>query len=232
MIRFFVWAMLFATFSASAHTSYKSTIKCPLDNKKFDVYITGSYTTTNTLKDFQKQGYIGDLYESSIVSCPDCHYSGYVSDFDSSYTKEEISALLQLLQPFESEKPDDVMENEIAAQIYLHLKRPMNNVAWLYLMASYYLKEVPDRQDKRKELQKKCIDYTLLAIEAKEYEKKETYSVEYYLVGELYRRIGDFENALKYFDIASETKPKPDWLGDVLKEQREMALNSDDDNTI
>ncbi|MBK9193349.1 MAG: DUF2225 domain-containing protein [Crocinitomicaceae bacterium] len=232
MIRFFSMLPLIVSMNAVAHTSYKSEIKCPLDGKKFDIYITGSYTTTNTLKDFQKQGYIGDLYESSVVSCPNCHYSGYVSDFDTSFTKDETGILLNLLQPFESEKPDDVMENEIAVQLYLHWKKPMNEIAWLYLMASYFLKGVEDRQEKRKELQQLCIDYTLLAIDGKEYEKKEMYAVEYYLVGELYRRIGNFESALKYFDLAEETKPKPDWLEPVLKEQREMALNSNDDNSI
>lgn len=121
-----------------AHTKSPKKVKCPIDGKKFTIYVTRSYTAFSTLKDFQKQGAIGDLYESYVNSCPKCHYSGYISDFDTSFTKETNREILKILEPYKSSKMTDVLENEIAIKLYQYFKCDNDDIANLYLIASYF----------------------------------------------------------------------------------------------
>ena len=214
------------------HTSYPKKVKCPIDGKKFTIYVTGSYTTFNTLKDFQKQGAIGDLYESYVNSCPKCHYCGYQSDFDTTYSKTTKQEILKILEPFKSSKMTDVIENEIAIKIHQYFIRDNDDIANLYLVASYFLKGDSLQIPKRKELQLICATYLTKAIEAKEYDKAETYATINYLIGELYRRIGEFETAIKYYDFAISDENKKDWLLEVATKQKELAIIKDDDNSI
>jgi hypothetical protein len=223
---------LFFPILSYGHTSFPKKIKCPIDGKRFTIYVTGSYTTFNTLKDFQKQGAIGDLYESYVNSCPKCHYCGYQSDFDTTFTKVAKQEILKILEPYKSSKMTDVLENEIAIKIHQYFKRDNDDIANLYLVASYFLKGDSLQTTKRKKFQLNCATFLTKAIEGKEYDKKETYATINYLIGELYRRIGDFDNAIKYYDFAINDENKKDWLPEVATKQKELAIKKDDDNSI
>jgi tetratricopeptide (TPR) repeat protein len=102
----------------------------------------------------------------------------------------------------------------------------------LYLKASYFLKGDSSQTVKRKELQLNAATYFVKAIENKEYDEEATYATINYLVGELYRRIGDFDKAIKYYDLAINDKKKKDWLLEVATKQKELAIKKDDDNSI
>ena len=71
---FLVLGLLLSSLSFG-HTSFPKKVKCPIDGKKFTIHVTGSYTTTHTLNDFQKQGYIGNLYEITF------QYKGMMETF-------------------------------------------------------------------------------------------------------------------------------------------------------
>jgi len=220
-------------------TYFKEKKKCPICDNKFEITVIGSYTTFGSKKDFQEFGAIGILYEIMINSCPKCCYSGYNSDFDTTFTEKTKAEIRQILEPYKETKIDDVLECEIAAKIYLYFNAKNNEVAYIYLVASYLLKYDTAQVIKRKELQKECITYLQKAIENQEYDNAET-PVIYYLIGELYRRIGDFDNAVKYFDMVlgktsdnkKKKKEKKYWLIEVATEQREMAIKKDDRNDI
>jgi len=227
----FIAGLLFSTLSYG-HTSYPKKIKCPIDGKKFTIYVTGSYTTFGSLNDFQKFGAIGNLYESSVNSCPKCHYCGYQSDFDTTFTKKTKADILKILEPFKKSEMTDVLENEIAIKIHQYFKRDNDDIANLFLVASYFLKRDSLQISKRKELQLNCATFLTKAIEDKEYDKKETYATINYLIGELYRRIGDFDNAIRYYDFAINDENKKDWLLGLATKQKELAIKKDDDNSI
>ncbi|HEY1045374.1 MAG TPA: DUF2225 domain-containing protein [Bacteroidia bacterium] len=214
------------------HTSFPKQVKCPIDENKFTIYVTGSYTTFNSLKDFQKQGAIGDLYESYVNSCPKCHYCGYQSDFDTTFSETTKQEILKILEPFKSSIMTDVVENEIAVKIHQYFKSDNDDIANLYLVASYFLRGDTLQTAKRKELQSNCATYLIKAIEAKEYSKSETYATINYLIGDLYRRIGEFETAIKYYDLAINDQNKKDWLLEMATKQKELAIKKDDDNSI
>lgn len=223
---------LFVSSLSYGHTSFPKTVKCPIDKKKFTIQVTGSYTTFGSYKDFQKSGAIGDLYESYVNACPKCHFSGCESDFDTTYSDTTKDAILKILAPYENSIMTDVLENEIAAQIYKYFKRDNDEIADLYLYASYYLKRDTSQIAKRKEMQLNCAVYLTKAIEAKEYDKAETYATINYLIGELYRRVGEFEAAIIFFDKAINDQNKKDWILDLATKQKELAIKRDEDNSI
>lgn len=218
---------------AVAHTSFPREIQCPLDSTKFTIYVTGSYTTFGSFKDFQKTGAIGDLYESYVNSCPKCHFSGYTSDFDTFFTGEHKKTVQDLLFPYRNAEMTDVLENEITAAIYLHYKKPNDEIGSLYLVASYFLRHAKDsiQVTKRKALQQTAASYFIKALTNSEYSLPAVASMNY-LVGELYRRVGEFDTAIKYYDLAMDDPNKKDWVMKVATEQKKLALAKDDNNDI
>jgi tetratricopeptide (TPR) repeat protein len=126
----------------------------------------------------------------------------------------------------------DVLEHEIAVEIHQYFKRDNNDIANLYLVASYFLKGDSLQTAKRKELQLNCATYLQKAIQVKEYTNVETYAKVNYLIGEMYRRIGEFDKAIQYYDFALNDPNKKDWLLEVASEQKKLALAKNDDNSI
>jgi hypothetical protein len=48
----------------------------------------------------------------------------------------------------------------------------------------------------------------------------------------MYRRIGEFDKAIQYYDFALNDPNKKDWLLEVASEQKKLALAKNDDNSI
>lgn len=217
-----------------ADTYYKQKTKCPYCNKKFTVTLMGSMSTFGSYKDYQKHGAIGTYYELLIKSCPRCKYSGYYREFDKprDFTSGLRDSIQSTLDKYKVVKITDNVECEIAADLYKLYGESNDAIANLYLCASYILKFDSIQYDLRKQYQNYTIEYLKLAKGANEYEKDETYAVIDYLIGELYRRVGEFEQSIKYFDMASQNKNRPDWIDEVIMEQKELSKNGDDNNEI
>ncbi len=228
---FLVVGLLLSSLSYG-HTIFPKKVKCPIDGKEFTIYVTGSYISSYTLHDFQKQGHIGNLYEIYVNSCPKCHYCGYRSDFDTTFSKITKHEILKILEPFKRSKMTDVLEHEIAIKIHQYFNRENDDIAKLYLVASYFLKGDSLQIPKRKELQLNCATYLQKAIEAKEYDEAGTYASMNYLIGEMYRRIGEFDKAIQYYDFALNDPNKKDWLIEVATEQTKLAIEKNEDNSI
>jgi uncharacterized protein (DUF2225 family) len=224
-----LFGLLLSSYSF-AYTSYRKAVKCPIDAETFTITVTTTYTTFGTMADFQKYGAIGELYQNTISSCPKCRYAGSDEDFDTTFTGTTKEDILKILAPYKNLKMNDVIECEIAGQIHTYLKSKNDAIANIYLVGSYLLKTDTTQNIKRKELQRLCISFLNKAIENKEYPEKETYASVNYLVGELSRRIGDFDNAIKYFDLALNDENKKDWLTDMAKTQKNLALKKDESN--
>ena len=217
-----------------SHTGAWEEKKCPIDGEKVRSYQAMSYTTFGSTLDFQKQGAIGNLYESLIESCPVCHYSAFWSDFDEKIKKGQKDSILMILEAYKNDSINEAKECEIAARIYEYMGETNDVIGNAYLIGSYIMKrrDLKDDIEYRKLLQLKSAQFFLQAIVKEEYDEKETYATIYFLLGELYRRRGDFEDAIKYFDLASNQKKKHDWLDDLIKDQKQMAIDKNEDNTI
>ena len=92
--------LIFSTHFALAYTSYPVDVHCPIDSTEFTIFETRSYYLRGYLKDFQMVGAVGGYYRNVVHSCPKCHYSGYRSDFDTTFSEHERLEILHILEHY------------------------------------------------------------------------------------------------------------------------------------
>jgi tetratricopeptide (TPR) repeat protein len=188
---------------------------------------------SKTLMDFQRMGAIGTYYEDLIASCPICHFSGYVSDFSQEIEESVKEKVMTELKPKSAgQKLRGFEECEFAAKIYAWQKRKNREIAHVYLIGSYLLRRATgELEQKRKGFQEQALGYFMKALTTDEFEPKERGIISY-LIGELYRRTGRFEEAMFWYDRALKEKENPDWLEGLVEKQRELAKKRDSNNDI
>lgn len=228
----FIIIILLVQNLVSAHTCENETVKCPIDGNKVTFCVTMSMTTFGSYKDFQEQGAVGSHYEELINSCPKCHFSGYIDDFKVKLSKEEKNKINEYLAKFNGQKIGEAEQSLIAAGIKEIQKKTNKEIAFCYINGSYLLRESEKQDDLRKELQLKAKDYLILALANNEYKDKTVFANINYLIAEMNRRISNFEEAIKYYDLAINDENKKEWVEEVAKEQKELALKKDSNNKI
>ncbi len=216
----------------NAHTCENETVKCPIDGKKVTFCVTMSMTTFGSFRDFQKQGAIGDHYEELINTCPKCHFSGYIDDFKVKMSEKERIKIKEYLTKFNNTTIDEAQQCLIAGEIKELQKLKNKEIAFCYVTGSYLLRENDKQVKFRKELQSKAKDNLIFALSKNEYEDKTVIANINYLIAEMERRIGNFDEAIKYYDLALNDSNKKDWVEEVAKEQKELAIKKDENNKI
>ncbi|GLB47992.1 hypothetical protein Y10_03600 [Neptunitalea sp. Y10] len=214
-----------------AHTCDPRIVRCPIDNKKVEFCVTMSMSTFGSYYDFQKTGAIGNHYEQLINSCPKCHFSGFLSDFEKDYSNAEMHKLTTFLEKYKNIAITDAKECEIAAEIKAFLNEPNDAISNCYLLGSYLVRSETTKTEYRILLQQNTCTYLLKAIDAKEYEDKKVATI-YYLIGEMYRRTADFDNAINYYNQAIANENKQEWIEQVANQMKDLALKKDADNNI
>lgn len=102
------------TKEANAYTSFPITLKCPIDGDTFTTYVTGSYSTFGSFKDFQKDGAIGNLYSNMIHACPSCKYAGYQDYFATTFSDGVKKEIVNILAHYHDQPLNEILEIEIA----------------------------------------------------------------------------------------------------------------------
>jgi uncharacterized protein (DUF2225 family) len=206
-------------------------LKCPVDRHEFSVEAVVSMTSDGQYFDFQQKGAIGRHYEHLVYSCPVCHFSGAREDFKKQLDASTKKRVLEELTPLQKgKKLDDVTECEYAAKIYQWQNRKKEEIGNIYLIASYLLRDAEEsQQEQRRQMQRLARQYFVAALEEKEISAKER-GVVSYLIGELYRRTGEFEEATKWYDKALSERENP--VKDIVVIQKELATKRDANNKI
>jgi hypothetical protein len=224
--------LLFFANHLSAHTCENEKVKCPLHGSKVTFCVTMSMTTFGGYKDFQKKGAIGDHYEQLINSCSKCHFSGNIDDFKKNWTAEEKEMIKVSLAKYADSKMNDGLECKIAGELKELLKAKSSDIAYCHQVGSYVLRSDKNNVVLRKELQLKASGFLILALANNEFEDKTSIANINYLIAEMNRRTGNFDEAVKYYDIAINNPDKQDWVEKIANEQKELALKKDDNNEI
>ena len=205
-------------------------VECPLCGQGVKFLETRSFTSSGRFRDFQERPVGADYYGNLVETCPRCHFSGYASDFNQKLEEDVKRKVLEKLKPIPLSS--DSQKFEFAAKIYIWQKRKNEQIANIYLVGSYLLRgETGPYRTQRWKFQSLAYDYFIKAIEAGEVEADER-GVTYYLIGDLYRRIGEFEKALHWYDLTLKEKDNPEGLNDLVKEQVKLTKNKDADNDI
>lgn len=230
----YVFCLLFVlsgAFELKANITRNDTVICPLDGEKIIFKITTGLNTWGSYTDMEKTGIMGDYYKEIINTCPKCHFSGYIEDFRRSYKEEVLKNLIEFVAKFKDRSMDEVSQCEMAGEILAVQNADNRDIAYAYLVASYQLRMQDSLKEKRKNLQRKVIEHYNQAIQMKEYDEKEKASY-LFLIGDMYRRVGDFEMALKYYQGATAEKKKHKWVKNAIELMKPLAEKKDDNNKI
>jgi len=166
-----------------------------------------------------------DLYQENIGTqaihymltvCPSCQFVDYSDEFEvfkkylffmggDNETTEEINSLMNKYPP--------TRRYIMLAERLEKENAPKINIADCYLKASWSERMAKTgfwffktRKKESRELEKSCQEKTVkyFSQALMDQEVEETADV-FYLIGELYRRIGDFRSAIEYFEKAKKT---------------------------
>ncbi len=214
-----------------ANITKNDTVICPIDGEIVIFKITTGMNTWGTYMDLEKTGTVGDFYSEVINTCPKCHFSGYIENFRKIYKEEVLKYVKDFVLTLKDRPTDEVSQCEMAAEILNIQKADNREIAYAYLLATYRLRTTETHVEKRKDLQRKVIEFYDQAIQLKEFDDNEKATF-LFLIGDMYRRVGDFEMALKHYDKASAEKKKTKWVKNAIEQMRPLAEKKDDNNKI
>ncbi|HUU55398.1 MAG TPA: DUF2225 domain-containing protein [Armatimonadota bacterium] len=163
-----------------------------------------------------------------LHTCPRCGFTADGRGFHPSQADDQVRnwVLAGGLTRVADEMPDtDYARYEMAALCHARRIQPSAlQLSECYLAASW-LAQLDDAHDVVPDYQEKAAQYLEQALLVGELEEKEQ-AVMTYLVGELRRRLGEFEAALKLFDEAAVQFAEhggPKWMIRALNQQAKMA---------
>lgn len=163
-----------------------------------------------------------------LHTCPTCGFTADGRGFHRSQHDEEVRnwVLAGGLTRVADEMPDaDCARYEMAALCEARRIQPSALQLAEYYLAASWLAQLDEALDVVDDYQEKAAQYLEQALLVGELEDKER-AVMTYLVGELRRRLGEFEAALKLFDEAAVQYAEhggPQWMVRALNQQARMA---------
>jgi hypothetical protein len=212
----------------------KIELTCPVCGAKTPGWKITAFVSSGVDTDFCQLGASDTYYQRMIATCPVCGYTGYNDDYPpalSALTPDVIAKIRKKIPrqfPLAQLEPWD--RYSILAQIYLWRGKPVIEVANAYLRATYTMRGLQygrfDRRQER-ELRSLAIKHLIKAQEAAQFPLAEASQVKY-LIGELYRRNGEFGRAIRYFEDAQKIRTHPEWLDEMIIRQTARANAYDD----
>lgn len=204
-------ALICIAFLALSNICYATTkmpkdAVCPVCGFKFTGYTIMSHTTVGMDTDLRPRFAGADPTENYIWTCPRCYYSNYSGFFekDQKIEKSIKTKVLKKLKPLVNiEKhtgQNDIpgwVKYDLAATISAWEKKPEIETAGLYLRASWCTRNDGNVKMERI-LQRKAIKFFKKALKKHQAEGEGEAQITY-LVAELYRRLDDKKNAVKWF---------------------------------
>ncbi|MEW6376461.1 MAG: DUF2225 domain-containing protein [Thermodesulfobacteriota bacterium] len=210
-------------------TTHRSLSICPCCRFIFLTFILGSTNTYGLWgTDFFKQAAGTQYILIEIQTCPHCGYSGYEEDFkERKVTKELKEFVKHNIRPHARCKMLPIWKKyEFAALIAIRRGDPNREVAELYLRGAWCCQLNEEKVGERY-YRFKAIEYFQNAFKANETLKEEK-AIYTYLMGELYRRIGDVEHMVLWFDRVKGTIGEDEglkWLMDLAIQQKTHPKN-------
>lgn len=190
-------------------------VACPFCHTQFEVieYSEVEYFGMDT--DFRTQYKTEGVYENSIYVCPHCNYATWGADFSKPLDLDQMRAIDGRLSGHRNEY-EDYFEIPVhdrfayAGLTYEAMGRTSIDLAYLYLTASWACRENDDIENERNfqnlaiQKLKRSIDEGLFnqdydGVSGQIMETNITY-----LIGELYRRIGNLDQAKIWIAKAQE----------------------------
>lgn len=168
---------------------------CPLDGTKFSQMENVSDRTIDKMLDLRPVSAYGTSYPWPVAKCPNDGLLIYKPDFDS-FTPEEIAVLKEYVPTPEYRKMvDEETTYWVIAKLKEKLGEPLDKRWYTLLQATW--QAGPDKYEAYARETINAVEALLAAPEGRKEKTIETWNL---LLGELYRRVGDFDKARAVFD--------------------------------
>ena len=172
--------------------TYKTNVECPVCNTNFTGYKFATTSVFGRYTDFREihSGY--DPREEMIATCPTCGFTDYSSNFDKhpAITGDLRDFIEFELTPFIEKQQPVSLKFEFLALLDEYRGKDVMVIADSYLRAAWASQNV----NTEKSYRRIAIRFFKRAIEEGDLPSEEALTVTY-LIGELYRRIGNQEFA-------------------------------------
>jgi uncharacterized protein (DUF2225 family) len=223
----------FSIRSADATTLNKGTFICAYCGKIFsDNKIESTNAFGGKDSEFRIYAIGGQPIPFFIHTCPNCGSPDEKSiwqlgnnDYHKKLSDQEKVEIGKFLISYREEQkvtPNNFTPSqkyEVLANIYSILGNPSCKIAEAFLYAAW-MADDEEKPERSKFLRKKAIDYFIKALDRKELTERQGQTITY-LIGELYRRIGNYEQAILWF---SKVKSDSKLLINLCEQQRGLCL--------
>ena len=209
-------------------TTVPERLTCPHCGSQFTVQVIASYTRLDSDTDFRPNFAGMDILEFQIHTCAGCGFSGVSNDFNGTVPPDAARLIDERLTPLvRDERSDASRRYEYAAWIAEWRGLGDRAVADHYLRAAWCSRDsagaVRNHQDSY--YRGKAIEHFERVL-ANDTAGTETAAITY-LIGELYRRNGAFDEARSWFAEAVKVVGDDDeqkWVADIADAQAKLAL--------
>jgi len=184
--------MFISAATAHAHTASRVDFTCPVDGTQFSELMTGSDTARGTRLDLRPISISGMTFPWRVATCPTDGMILYKEDF----TPEEIAILKDYLASPEYQKMlKEEAQYWVIAKLKEKLGEPLSKIRGSLLSATW---QAPG--DKYEAYARETIRAYEAFLADPEGEKDKVIEAAQLLLGELHRRIGDFNKAQAIFE--------------------------------
>jgi len=205
----------------------KQEFQCPVCRAAFQGQVVESVSHQGQDSDFFPH-YLGpDPLPFFLVQCVQCQYCAYPEDFTEESetaklpTPKQIREILET--PLAKKMDPEARRYFLAGRLYeLGHKNPYH-IGNLYLRGSWCCRIVGDRKGEV-EMQQLAVRFLRLSAEQSTMTNPENLPVVIYLVGELYRRLDEKNQAREWFGNVEEAilDAEQQWLVELAKKQAEL----------
>lgn len=201
---------------------------------------TSAVRTKSRMKDFHATFHGANPTYYGIICCPVCGYAQFESDFKKPVTDEDRDKITMIVstkwttQDFSGERTvdDAIRVHTIAIASYKLKGAPASTMAKLYLRLAWFNREkeafAESRRYSHMALEAFVSSYETEKLDAESGKEIETI----YLIGELNRQLGNFQEAVKWFDmtVRHEFAFKNRLIVTYAREQWALAVEQYGDN--
>lgn len=199
-------------------------LTCPCCKHGFESQLVIGYQVGEKDADFCPRYTDGNPLPQLMHVCPQCGFVGFEADYRQLTDEGRIEKIRTLLNGFHWKPGDNLGGAERfrrAALIATYSGKRSAEVADLYLQATWCSRMEGEHDDEQRNARRKAVKYFELALKAEEFSPDDL-PVVHYLVGELYRRLGDTENAREHFSRLDDFEKVDDWLLEWRNKQRAL----------
>jgi uncharacterized protein (DUF2225 family) len=180
-------------------------LDCPCCGRRFESDGLASMNQSGTATDFRPVTIGSSPLPFYIHACSKCGYAGFERDFETIRISDHVKRMIEerLTPSVDDEGPFAGRRYEHAAWIKTWQGEPKSQIAHLYHMAAWCCVD-DDRPREEEYYRRRAVENYEAAMGEGSISGDQIPEITY-LIGELYRRIGEGENASRWFDRVAQT---------------------------